>query len=253
MAEAIISPNVFINETDNTAISQGPIVAGAAIVGPTVNGIPYVPTVVTSFSEYAAKFGISFINGSSGSTEYFTSLAARNYFENGGRSLLVTRITNQGTGSALQQFSSASVPKLGTSSSLPSSASFILETLSWGSHMNNAGGTSVSGALPSGSNLNVRWEVTQVNPTLGTFTLLVRSGNDNENQKNILEVWPNLSMDREQPNFISRVIGDSYQTYSSAENYIQVNGNFPNQSRYVYVSEVNSPTPFYFESKFDFF
>jgi len=84
MAESIISPGVYTNENDQSAVSQGPIVVGAAIVGPTVNGIPYVPTIVTSYSDYIAKFGTTFDNGSSGDMEYFTSIAAKNYFENGG-------------------------------------------------------------------------------------------------------------------------------------------------------------------------
>ena len=143
MAEAIISPGVYTNESDQSAVSLGPVVVGAAIVGPTVNGVPYVPTVVTSYSDYTAKFGTTFNNGASGSTEYFTSVAARNYFENGGNTLLVTRITNAGTGSsALNSFASASVPQSGSTSALLASASFVLETLAWGNQMNNQGGIS---------------------------------------------------------------------------------------------------------------
>ncbi len=113
MAEAIISPGVYTNENDQSAVTQGPIVAGAAIVGPTVNGIPYVPTLVTTYSDYVAKFGTTFNNGASGSMEYFTSLAAKNYFDNGGNTLLVTRITHAGTGSVLENFSSASITLTG--------------------------------------------------------------------------------------------------------------------------------------------
>jgi hypothetical protein len=238
MAEAIISPGVYTNENDQSAVSQGPIVVGAAIVGPAVNGVPYVPTVVTSYSDYTAKFGTTFNNGTSGDTEYFTSIVARNYFENGGNTLLVTRITNAGTGSsALSSFASASVASSGSLAT-----SFTLETLAWGAQMNNQGGTVVSGALPSGSAQNVRWEVSNVNYTNGTFTLLVRSGDDNNNQKNILETWTNLSMDVNQPNYVSRVIGDTkpVYTYSSTDGqgYVDYNGDFPNQSRYIRVATV---------------
>ena len=359
MAEAIISPGVYTNENDQSAVSQGPIVAGAAIVGPTVNGVPYVPTLVTTYSDYIAKFGTTFNNGASGSTEYFTSLAAKNYFDNGGTTLLVTRITNQGTGSALESFSSASVKTQGaeatasldvaglhkdgvfffltgsangttavsygkfwltgsgtdaapnyyvatgstaantvsnivtkintlsstfnidanslasfnSSTTLLLTASmanyenvgnsfnivsasttrtfvggalgvetFELETLAWGAQMNNAGGTIVSGALPSGSSTNVRWEVQNVSNTLGTFTLVVRSGNDNNNQKNILETWTNLSLDVNQPNYIARVIGNTkpVYTYSAADGqgYIDYTGDFPNASRYIRIANV---------------
>jgi hypothetical protein len=238
MAEAIISPGVYTNENDQSAVSQGPVVVGAAIVGPTVNGVPYVPTVVTTYSDYIAKFGTTFNNGTSGDMEYFTSIAARNYFENGGNTLLVTRITNAGTGStALSSFASASVPSSGSLAT-----SFTLETLAWGAQMNNAGGTVVSGALPSGSAQNVRWEVNQVNYNNGTFTLLVRSGNDNNAQKNVLETWTNLSMDVNQPNYIGRVIGDTKPVYTysavDGQGYVEYNGDFPNQSRYIRVATV---------------
>jgi phage tail sheath protein FI len=238
MAEAIISPGVYTNENDQSAVSQGPIVVGAAIVGPTVNGVPYVPTLVTTYSDYIAKFGTTFNNGTSGDMEYFTSIAAKNYFDNGGNTLLVTRITNAGTGSSvLSSFSSASVPSSGSLAT-----SFVLETLAWGSQMNNAGGTIVSGALPSGSALNVRWEVTNVDYTRGTFTLLVRSGNDNQAQKNILETWTNLTMDVNQPNYIARVIGNTkpVYTYSTADGqgYVDFVGDYANASRYVRVASV---------------
>jgi hypothetical protein len=243
MAEAIISPGVYTNESDQSAVSLGPVVVGAAIVGPTVNGIPYVPTVVTSYSDYTAKFGTTFNNGASGSTEYFTSVAARNYFENGGNTLLVTRITNAGTGSsALNSFASTSVPQSGSTSALLASASFVLETIAWGNQMNNQGGTIISGALPSGSTTNVRWEVNTVNPTQGTFTLLVRSGDDNQAQKNILETWTNLSMDVNQPNYIARVIGNTKPVYTysttDGQGYVDSIGDFPNASRYVRVASV---------------
>ena len=243
MAEAIISPGVYTNESDQSAVSLGPVVVGAAIVGPTVNGVPYVPTVVTSYSDYTAKFGTTFNNGASGSTEYFTSVAARNYFENGGNTLLVTRITNAGTGSAaLNSFASASVPQSGSTSALLASASFVLETLAWGNQMNNQGGTIISGALPSGSAVNVRYEVNTVNPTQGTFTLLVRSGDDNQAQKNILETWTNLSMDVNQPNYIARVIGNTKPVYTysavDGQGYVDYEGDFPNASRYVRVASV---------------
>jgi hypothetical protein len=361
MAEAIISPGVYTNENDQSAVTQGPIEAGAAIIGPTVNGIPYVPTLVTSYSDYIAKFGTTFSNRASGSMEYFTSLAAKNYFDNGGTTLLVTRITNQGTGSALEQFSSASAPILGskaassmsvaglhkddggtgtvffllsgsangttatsfgrfimtgsttqvdaapiyyvttgstatdtannitakinslqstfrtvaTSSAtnlavtasvlwnetlgnsfrivsssinntfvggLTGTECFEIETLAWGAQMNNSGSVLSSGALVSGSATNVRWQVQNVNTTQGTFTLVVRSGNDTDAQPNVLETWTNLSMDVNQPNYIARVIGNTkpVYTYSTADGqgYIDYSGDFPNASRYIRIANV---------------
>ena len=93
MAEALISPGVFLRENDLSQITQGPITVGSSLIGPTVLGRADIPTVVTSYSEYRAKFGTTFISGGT-SYEYLTSQAAYNYFQQGGTSLLVTRVTS---------------------------------------------------------------------------------------------------------------------------------------------------------------
>jgi hypothetical protein len=93
MAEALISPGVFLRENDQSQITTGPITVGAALIGPTVVGRKDTPTLVTSYSEYSAKFGTTFISGGN-TQEYLTSQAAYNYFQQGGTSLLVTRVTS---------------------------------------------------------------------------------------------------------------------------------------------------------------
>ena len=93
MAETLISPGVFLSENDLSQITQGPIAAGAALIGPTVIGPVNIPTLVTSYSEYKALFGAAFISGGA-NYEYLTSIAALNYFEQGGESLLVTRVAS---------------------------------------------------------------------------------------------------------------------------------------------------------------
>ena len=90
MAETLLSPGVLTRENDQTQITQGPITAGAAIIGPTVSGPVRIPTLVTSYSDYLNKFGGSFISGGA-SYEYLTSISAYNYFQQGGNTLLVTR------------------------------------------------------------------------------------------------------------------------------------------------------------------
>jgi len=109
MAETIVSPGVLAIENDQSFVTQQPVQAGAAIIGPTVKGKVGIPTLVTSYSDYLNKFGATFLSGSSTYT-YFTSITAYNYFNNGGTSLLVTRVV---TGS----FTPA------TSSLIPSSTS----------------------------------------------------------------------------------------------------------------------------------
>jgi hypothetical protein len=105
-SEKIISPGVFQNESDQSLVQRGIQGTATAIVGPTVLGSPYVPTYVTSFSEFLSKFGSTFKSGSY-YYEYLTSIAAREYFQNGGQTLLVTRIIS-GSANA-QTYASANV------------------------------------------------------------------------------------------------------------------------------------------------
>ena len=97
MAEVILSPGVFQIESDQSLYTRAPQVIGAAIVGPTVGGRPMVPTYITTYSQYVSIFGDIFKSGSY-YYEYLTSQAAREYFSNGGQTLLVTRIISGSSG-----------------------------------------------------------------------------------------------------------------------------------------------------------
>jgi len=81
MAEKIISPGVFTNEIDQTFLPSAVADIGAAIVGPTLKGPAGIPTVVTSFSDFQAKFGDVFRSGSD-SVQFLTSHAAEEYLKN---------------------------------------------------------------------------------------------------------------------------------------------------------------------------
>ncbi len=237
MAETLLSPGVFLNENDLSQITSGPVAAGAALMGPTVVGPVNIPTLVTSYSEYKAKFGAAFISGGA-NYEYLTSIAALNYFEQGGESLLVTRV-------ASGSYTAATASVAG----LNGTSSFTLETLSVGSIMNNVGGTSVNGSLPSGSAANVRWQITGVDTGSGVFSLVIRRGDDYNNSQTILETWNNLSLDPNQNNYIAYIIGDQTETVrqdSTGDYYLQTTGSYVNNSLYVRVSSVTQPTPGYF-------
>ena len=238
MAEKILSPGVFQNESDQSLVQRGIQGTATAIVGPTVLGQPFVPTYVTSYTEYVSKFGESFKSGSY-YYEYLTSLAAKDFFNNGGQTLLVTRIISSGSAN-MSTYASATIPAA-VNPSL--SSSFVIETLAWGDEMNNTSSIT-SGALASGSTLNVRWEIVNVNTGSGTFSIAVRQGNDNTAQPNYLETWPNLSLDPALPNFISRVIGDIKPVYaldSDGTPVINFTGSYANASQYIRIKSVTTP------------
>ena len=52
MAERIVSPGVFTRERDLSFLPQGIAQIGAAIIGPTVKGPAFVPTVVSNFPDF---------------------------------------------------------------------------------------------------------------------------------------------------------------------------------------------------------
>ena len=335
MAETLVSPGVLARENDNTFIQQQPVDAGAAIVGPAVKGPVEIPTLVTSYSDYQNRFGTTFESGSSEYT-YLTSISAYNYFQNGGDSLLVTRVvsssgdwgyssadvysgastgvlledadallgsissnptdcddatytsvnltggtgtgaqatvvcsgntitsitvTSAGSGYLVGEELTIAASALGTGSSVAiididlddlvsPSVAFTLETLDKGILFNNTSSLLSNGALDSGSRDSIRWEINTANTASGTFSLIIRRGNDNSTSKVALETYPRLSLDPKSENYISKVIGDQTLAYNSAtgKQYIEVSGSYPNASRYVRVKSVPGATLNYFNN-----
>ena len=107
--------------------------------------------------------------------------------------------------------------------------------------------------MSSGSADNVRWEIVDPDKAQGTFSLLIRRGNDRSNQKAVLETWANLSMDPNSNNYIAKVIGDSKQTVTNdgTDYYVKNEGNYLNRSRYVYVDSVSKNTLNFFDNNGD--
>jgi len=336
MAETLISPGVLARENDQSQITSQPVQAGAAIIGPTVKGQVNIPKLVTTYTEYLANFGSTFDSGSDEFT-FLTSISAYNYFQNGGTSLLVTRVASgsftaassskvsgndglvaglgtfatnsfditglltqttftgvsgssngNGTGAVFtidlnnsQSLNTVTVTStgsgyeigdtitltsqsfnslaLGTDLILTLAASniqqsgniFELETLGQGIIMNSTGPEGTTGALDSGSVNNVRWEIVNPNTDQGTFSVIIRQGNDRTKSKSVLETFTNVSLDPKASNYIARVIGDQTQTLQgagTADPYLQTTGNYPNASRFVRVKQVNVKTPDYFDN-----
>jgi hypothetical protein len=373
MAETIVSPGVLAIENDQSFITQQPVQAGAAIIGPTPKGKVGIPVLCTTYSDYLNKFGSTFLSGSQTYT-YFTSIAAYNYFNSGGNTLLVTRVvsgstsldwtpatssaipsstaltsaslsvnltyisaslaatptSNQtltingitlsysgsattptntstiiyintssfgnstvadyvATSSAIFNFSSSiasysaslqfisssvfSATNLLLTSTNPNgiagnsyyvtsgstttnftggtnTTAFVLETLSEGIIMNSTGPTGSFGTLLSGSADNFRWQIASQNINDGTFSLLIRQGNDSDINQSIVESWGPLSLDPFAANYIEKVIGNQVETIRSdnGEYYIQMSGSYLNNSSIIRVKQVNQTTPNYLDN-----
>jgi hypothetical protein len=250
MAETIVSPGVLAIENDQSFITQAPVQAGAAIIGPTVKGKVGIPTLVTTYGDYQNRFGTTFLSGSQ-TFSYLTSISAFNYFNSGGTSLLVTRVVSGSTLTAWTPATSSFISASSHAAGSPYNTDvFTLETISKGEIMNSTGPTGNVGTLLSGSADNFRWQITSANTASGTFYLLIRQGNDSTVSPSILETWGPLSLDPYSNDYIEKVIGNQVENVASdnGEFYIQLSGSYPNNSSYVRVKAVNQPTPNYFDN-----
>ena len=334
MAEVLLSPGVLAQENDQSFLQAQPIQAGAAILGPTVKGPVGLPTLVTTYSEYKNKFGCVVESGSAEYT-YFTSVAAYNYFQQGGDSLLVTRVVSGSyssaestaienevesgvcsnlTGATQNSFNitgssglqanieatsggniTASINLANSESislitlngatgsftvgqtltfdsaslgadqaggtdliltlvdaNITNEVAFTLQTISEGVGQNSVGAEGASGDLANGTVDNIRWEIVSPNTASGTFSLLIRRGDDITTSKTVLETWANISLDPNASNYIEKVIGNSKQTVTqdpgTGEYYVQNTGTYNTLSNYVRVKEVKAKTLNYFDN-----
>lgn len=240
MAETLISPGVLTRENDISFIQPQAAAVGAAFIGPTVKGPVEQPTVVTSYGQYQRLFGTTIASGSN-SYEYLTSIAVKSYFEQGGNTALVTRVVN-GTYSAATSTNIHTVDE--------SDNPFRLETIGKGDIYNITTSPSSSadlnddGSAANGTADNIRFEILNVNEASGTFSLLVRRGDDSAKNKIILETFNDLSLDPNSENYIERVIGNQTvsKTVEGSEVFVSIVGEYPNKSNYIRVSEVAHPT-----------
>ena len=275
MAEVLVSPGIQITETDRSYVAGTPIVAGAAILGPTVKGPVLVPTRVTSYADYVRRFGTTFMTTQvfdgvrrNIMQEFMTSMAAKSFFEQGGESLLVTRVANP------KAFTSARSTEIrGAQGDSAEFAPFIIHTISTGEIMNSAkesdgtftpydtgsvvttsegkytydedgnlitltrdnsqADTKADGSLVKGTKENLRWEISNINEEAGTFNLTIRRGDDTDLSQIVLESYQNVSLDPLNENYIAAVIGDQHQNYVPAVDYPNVDGTTTHVEAYI--------------------
>ena len=92
MAERIVSPGVFTRERDLSFLPAGIAQIGAAIVGPTIKGPAFVPTMISNFSEFEEMFG-------STTKDFYTPYAVEQYLRSAG-TVTIVRVLNTGGYSA---------------------------------------------------------------------------------------------------------------------------------------------------------
>lgn len=138
----------------------------------------------------------------------------------------------------------------GTNTTSATTNPFQIETLGKGDIFNNQTSATYTGensdsSLISGSTDNLRWEISNVSSTKGTFSLSIRRGDDNLKNKIVLETFNNLSLDPNADNYIANVVGDQVKTKTTDSDgvvYIDTDGEYINKSNYVRISSVNTTT-----------
>ena len=86
--ERIVSPGVFTNEKDQSFLAQGVGQIGAALIGPTIKGPAFVPTVVNGYGDFVTKFGGTF-------EQSYLPYTAKSYLADAG-SATVVRVLGTG-------------------------------------------------------------------------------------------------------------------------------------------------------------
>lgn len=107
---------------------------------------------------------------------------------------------------------------------------FKVEALDDGEYANSLYKVSIS---------NIQASLNAADP-FGTFTLQIRSFNDNDLVPEVIEQFNNCSLNPDSPNYVARLVGDvkryfNFDAYDDTERRLVVSGKYPNQSKYVRV------------------
>jgi len=137
MAERIVSPGVFTNEKDLSFLPAGIAAIGAVVIGPTIKGPAFVPTVVENFDDFIAKFGGL-------SEETYVPYTVKSYL-NSASTVTVVRVLTQGG------YNAKAVQIIHTTGSTSYLVGVILPTTTVGSSTNNGFDASDFAAFQGGS------------------------------------------------------------------------------------------------------
>jgi len=235
-----------------TVVVSAPTVIDSITINENITGSGYV--VGSTVSLPTASLGAV---GAGGTDPIITPVAADFFVETTG-----VQVTTAGTGYAVGDTLTVAAANMGTptggdlvltlvDANIVDGNAFTLETFGQGQIMNSEGGLNSLGALANGTTNNLRWQVTSPDTGSGTFSVIIRRGNDTSRAPAVLESFNGVSLDPTSPNYISRIIGDQTEELrdaGTADPYLQVTGMYPNASRYVRVKSVNFKTPNYFDN-----
>jgi hypothetical protein len=241
--------NIALNGTDGDGGQATVIVAGSTITSIVITNVGNGYIVGETVTIAADALGV----GSDEATLVLTtsSIVVK---------VISVAVVTEGTGYVVGDTVTVAAAAIGTptadliltlvDANIINSNAFVLETIGEGIIMNSTGAENAQGALANGTSDNLRWEIVSPNTATGTFSVIIRQGNDNTRSKSVLESFNNVSLDPKSSNYISRIVGDQKQVVrgSGTDVYLQTTGSFANASRYVRVKSVNFKTPDYLDN-----
>ena len=241
--------NIALNGTDGDGGQATVIVAGSTITSIVITNVGNGYIVGETVTIAADALGV----GSDEATLVLTtsSIVVK---------VISVAVVTEGTGYVVGDTVTVAAAAIGTptadliltlvDANIINSNAFVLETIGEGIIMNSTGAENAQGALTNGTSDNLRWEIVSPNTATGTFSVIIRQGNDNTRSKSVLESFNNVSLDPKSSNYISRIVGDQKQVVrgSGTDVYLQTTGSFANASRYVRVKSVNFKTPDYLDN-----
>jgi hypothetical protein len=110
---------------------------------------------------------------------------------------------------------------------------FKIHTLSDGNSANKEIKVSFANMKPSGD----------AEYNFGTFTMFVRRYDDTDARSEVLEQFDNVNLDPDSPQYIARVIGNSAPTEDTVTGEMYYQGDFPNNSQYIWVEMTDAQIP----------
>ena len=201
MAETIISPGVFTRENDLSFLPAGIAAIGAAVIGPTVKGPAFVPTVITrGFSEFERIFGPQH-------PETYVPFTVKEYLRNAG-TVTVVRVL-AGGGYTYNDSSNNAIAIVNNNSAAQGGAQIV--SIIVPSKGNSASDLNASQLLEAANHTNAA-------PTADKTLSLVLSGSA------ISKTVISSSLQSTSPLYLEKTLGDSpanskkgANTYSSGE------------------------------------
>lgn len=115
MSQRFLSPGVFSTEVDKSFLNVGVAGVGAAVLGRTLKGPAFVPTVVAGFDDFAARFGAT-------DPGLMAPYAIKNYLKNAGSATTVRVLGSSDGTTVLNGYVVGSI--VGIVDALPSASFF---------------------------------------------------------------------------------------------------------------------------------